>query len=577
MSPQIPTSDEPRYISDQPPEPGTERLHRTVPPGEPTDEEYLRAQPAMQAGLPIEGDAAGEALGIDIYGRYQDWTDPSATARRGIRFVIIKASDGGGRAYAPADNLVRAGRSAAGAFQLGLYHYAQPTPSPETQADVLIAEVRRLGAADLWPVLDLEGTFQTMPVADATAFARRFLERVRAAFGGAMLYANSYLLGRLNVDGWGLPWLRVWAANYGANDGYRHALPVRWAGAAAHQFTDKLVVPGIAGYVDGDYTRDLGLIITQGQVSTLVIQMGHVGRPPCPGSSGTAGEQDFTQRAGQACARLLNRDGWVVRVIDADPNYSAHPQLGGNPDYYRGDAFVAVHADGSTDTARDGASFGYRNDPGRDLAERIKAAYLRRTGRPEIWPEPDNYTDALHYYYGTGVAINVGSPRAVIMECGFLTNDTDRAMLLAPSGPDNVALAIGEALGIGEDPDMVAPTARENAIAVLDAPLDAGAPDTSSLADAARKIHWGVLAADVWTTGAAVEALAAQARIEAKLDLVTGEIDKNAVALLAAIRAQPGLTPEQHAEILRRLLPPAILDALHALLASPPPTPALPE
>lgn len=179
----------------------------------------------------------------------------------------------------------------------------------------------------------------------------------------------------------------------------------------------------------------------------LVVQMGHVGRPPCPGSQGTAGEQDFTQRAGQACARLLNREGWVVKVIDADPNYSAVPQLGGNPAYYRGDAYVAIHCDGSTNPDRDGASWGYRAVAAGFAAD-IKSNYLRRTGRPASWCEPDNYTANLAQYYGLGLAASVGNTRAVIMECGFLTNPNDRAMLLDPSGPDNVALAIGDALGM---------------------------------------------------------------------------------------------------------------------------------
>lgn len=182
----------------------------------------------------------------------------------------------------------------------------------------------------------------------------------------------------------------------------------------------------------------------------LVIQMGHVGRPPCPGSVGTAGEQDFTRRAGEACARLFDgRGGWTVKIIDADPGYfSVRQEIGGDPTRYRGEAFVAIHCDGSDNTARNGASFGYRTDEGNRLAQAIKAAYLRRTGRAASWLEPDNYTSNLAGYYGTGLAVGQGNRRAVIFETGFLTNPDDRAMLLAPSGPDNVALAIGDALGI---------------------------------------------------------------------------------------------------------------------------------
>src|SRR5262249_11696958 len=143
------------------------------------------------------------------------------------------------------------------AYRVGLYHYAQPTPAPETQAEVLIGEVRRLGTGDLWPALDLEGAFLTMPISDAIDFAKRFLLRTARDCDAAMLYANTSFLSRLSPEIWQMPWLRIWAANYGVSDGRRYPLPTRWASAAAHQFTDRLVVPGIPGYVDGDWTNDL--------------------------------------------------------------------------------------------------------------------------------------------------------------------------------------------------------------------------------------------------------------------------------------------------------------------------------
>lgn len=190
-------------------------------------------------------------------------------------------------------------------------------------------------------------------------------------------------------------------------------------------------------------------------MSRLVVQMGHVGRPRYAGdllSVGTAGEQDFTRRCGEAAMRLLHgRNGWTVSVINADPGYPQYTAMGGNPEYYRGDAFVAFHCDGSENTARDGASYGHQNTAGRDFAQATKAAYLRLTGRPASWLEPDNYTGNLAGYYGVSNAIKVGNPRAIIMECGFLTNPADRAMLLAPSGPDNAVRAVGMALGIVEE------------------------------------------------------------------------------------------------------------------------------
>lgn len=164
---------------------------------------------------------------------------------------------------------------------------------------------------------------------------------------------------------------------------------------------------------------------------TLVVQMGHAGRTT--GATGAPGEQAFTQAVGASCARLLDgRGGWRVRLIVADPGL----------DSYRGDAFVAVHADGNNNPAVRGASVGYQNDPGAGLAHAWHDAYVRR-GFTGPWHR-DNYTDNLHYYYGVTNAIKVGNRRACIVEAGTITNADDRALML----PDRVALAIGDAVGI---------------------------------------------------------------------------------------------------------------------------------
>lgn len=166
----------------------------------------------------------------------------------------------------------------------------------------------------------------------------------------------------------------------------------------------------------------------------LVVQMGHCYRKS--GATGTTGEQDYATRVATACRNLLHgRGGWTVRTILADDALSL----------YRGDAFAAIHCDGSTSAAARGASIGYRNAEGQAFGQAWKRAYDARG-----WDgfRPDNYTAALSGYYGTGNAVNQGNKRAVILECGFRTNDADRALLDGPGGPERVALSIGDALGI---------------------------------------------------------------------------------------------------------------------------------
>lgn len=171
---------------------------------------------------------------------------------------------------------------------------------------------------------------------------------------------------------------------------------------------------------------------------TLVVQLGHCFRRT--GATGTAGEQDLAAKVGAAAAKHIHgRDGWQVRQILADSPQEA----------YVGDAFAAVHADGSTNPTAHGASAGYRTPEGQGLAHAWQLAY---EARGWVGFRPDNYTPGLKYYYGTGNAVAAGNRRAFIMECGFLTNPSDHAVLTAPDGPDRVALALRDALGISPDP-----------------------------------------------------------------------------------------------------------------------------
>lgn len=200
-------------------------------------------------------------LGVDLFDRYQDVTDWRRVRDAGVRFCIIKATDGAGRATAPADVFVRGARTVG--IPVGLYHYAQLTPTPEAQAAVLAGEVRRLAPLQLPPALDLEGDFhprstdsalvRAQKVARATDFARRFLLTLGAAgHPRTMLYANTSFLAQLRPETWGIPGLLIWAADYGPNDGTRHPDLSPYTGPVAiHQYTDRGTVPGVvSGGVD---------------------------------------------------------------------------------------------------------------------------------------------------------------------------------------------------------------------------------------------------------------------------------------------------------------------------------------
>lgn len=162
-------------------------------------------------------------------------------------------------------------------------------------------------------------------------------------------------------------------------------------------------------------------------MAVVVVQLGHCYRRS--GATGTAGEQEFATAAGNACRLRLAQAGHTPKIILADDPLDA----------YRGDAFVAIHCDGSTSASAHGASVGYRNTPGRELAAGWKRHYAAAGW---VGFRPDNYTAALAGYYGVRRAVSVGNTRAFIAEAGFLTNPGDRAKLTAVDGPDRFARAL---------------------------------------------------------------------------------------------------------------------------------------
>jgi hypothetical protein len=175
----------------------------------------------------------------------------------------------------------------------------------------------------------------------------------------------------------------------------------------------------------------------------LIVQQGHCFRTS--GATGTEGEQAYAVLVADACKRLLQRDGWSVNPTLADEND------------YRGAAWVAIHCDGSIHPTARGASAGYRTPEGQAFAQSWQRAYAARG-----WPvfRPDNYTAALSGYYGTKKAVAAGTRRAMIVECGFMTSPQDRELLTGQGGPERVALAIGDALGIAQPAPLPSSTRR---------------------------------------------------------------------------------------------------------------------
>lgn len=204
------------------------------------------------------------ARGTDIHPLYQ----------RGIRwdqvqdihFVWVKVSDGskpysttsGGIKYVPDTHV--AGAKSRG-FPVGGYHYAQLNPGPEAQADVLVGEIRRLGATGVTPMLDLEAPFH----ADATAkaFGIAFCRRVAAGGFRPAVYMNSSFARALRPDQWNVPGLVIVVARYGAKPEAPGS--AQYTGRYdVHQYSSSGALPGSAGAVDLDESKTDTLLDPKG-------------------------------------------------------------------------------------------------------------------------------------------------------------------------------------------------------------------------------------------------------------------------------------------------------------------------
>jgi lysozyme len=192
------------------------------------------------------------ARGTDLHPYYQRglrWDQVSDLA-----FAWVKVSDGGaphvdvvgGVTYRPDTHV--AGAQSRG-IPVGGYHYAELSPGPEAQADVLIGEVKRLGATGVAPMLDLEDPFK--PGGAARDFGIAFCAHVAAAGFRPAVYMSASFAAAVRPDQWDVPGLVIVIARYGARP--EAPGPGQYLGRYdVHQYTSSGILPGSAGSVDFD-------------------------------------------------------------------------------------------------------------------------------------------------------------------------------------------------------------------------------------------------------------------------------------------------------------------------------------
>lgn len=146
-------------------------------------------------------------------------------------------------------------------------------------------------------------------------------------------------------------------------------------------------------------------------------------------------ETEVNLAIGKRVAALLREQGLVVDLLPATV-----------PPAYKADAFVAIHADGSTSAATSGFKIA---TPWRTSAasQHLLDALVLEYGDATALPQDAGITFNMRGYYAFSRrfrhAIDRTTP-AVILEMGFLTNASDRALMTGQ--PDRVAGGIARGI-----------------------------------------------------------------------------------------------------------------------------------
>ncbi len=180
----------------------------------------------------------------------------------------------------------------------------------------------------------------------------------------------------------------------------------------------------------------VGLQVGHWQAADLPAEMASL-RTETGASAGGYQEVDLNLQIARQVAALLTARGITVDLLPATipPGYTA-------------DAFAAIHCDYNNESAMSGfklARYGDSASPARDdaLLNAIASVYGATTGQPT---DPHITRDMIYYYaFNSGSFAHAIAPQTpgVIIELGFLTNASDRALLVGAQPTVATGLAQG--------------------------------------------------------------------------------------------------------------------------------------
>lgn len=190
--------------------------------------------------------------GIDVHG------EKTVSAWRRVRaagneFVWLKATEGKG--WNDDEFSRRRVDAAQAGLRVGAYHWARPDLNSAADEAAHFLRVAKPKRGELLPALDFEEPKALHLRGPAlVAWAAEWLSIVEKAIGARpIFYSYSSYISSLG-DVTPLSRYFLWLANYGPNDGTRHAVSApRVPPMVAHQYTSRGSVAGVLGWVDCNF------------------------------------------------------------------------------------------------------------------------------------------------------------------------------------------------------------------------------------------------------------------------------------------------------------------------------------
>lgn len=207
------------------------------------------------------GECAVSVYGIDVshwQGTQIDWTAVSAS---GIKFAIIKASEGSGWVDSDFDRNIREARK--NGISSGAYHFFRPGWDTREQAQHFFDVVGHPRPGDLIPWLDVEDYHKwtngpLIPEDQVVSELVEVLLAMDGLFGVKVgVYTASWCFNGLPVK-WEMD-RPLWVASWTGKPGIVASIPNGWSDYSIHQY-GATPVPGIGGNVDRNWAREIDSI-----------------------------------------------------------------------------------------------------------------------------------------------------------------------------------------------------------------------------------------------------------------------------------------------------------------------------